>query len=911
MSAPTATVRLQLRREFTFDDAAGTVDYYARLGISHFYLSPIFTAREGSAHGYDVVDPTRINPELGGEEALLRLVARLRAAGMGVVIDIVPNHMGVAPGSNRYWNSVLQWGPQSPYVEWFDIDLQSNTPHLHGKMLLPVLGDVYDAVLRAGDLRLHPDIGSGRLELAYHDNRFPLAPASIADILGSQTSLANLADAFAGASPDTIDQACTALREATKTPGTAQAINAAMAPYTADSADGQTRLHALLQRQHYRLSWWRNAAEEINWRRFFEVSDLAGVRVELEPVFDATHTAVFDLYRRGLIDGVRIDHVDGLADPAGYCRRLRNRLDALQAERPAPLHAQRAWIVVEKILTPGEALPADWQIDGTSGYDFMDQVGELLHDGSGDNALRKVWKELTGDHADFENHVQGAREQLLRENFVGELNALVHALHRYATCAPPRGRDITERALLRVVTALLAAFRRYRCYSSGSATSEEDRRVLHQAALHAQASLHLPDHDLLNRVAGWLGLDAETDADEAARKLRERAITRFQQLTPPLAAKSVEDTAFYRHAPLLSRNDVGSYPQACARGVSAFHEVNLRRAADFPRALLATATHDHKRGEDVRARLAVLSEIPDIWADTLRCWTSAHRHLKATVEAPGGGHVQAPLLADEIMLYQTLLGAWPTDLQPADTAGVAEFAARALAWQEKSLREAKLLSSWMLPNQAYEAACANFLQNLLDGDRQPSFPRELASLLKQIQPAAEANSLTQTLLRLTSPGVPDLYQGCEFEDLSLVDPDNRRPIDMAARAAALGQPSSRHRKQQLLHTVLNCRKQHARLFEVGNYRPLEVTGTTRDHVVAFAQCLDEQIFICVAMRLPFSMLSGTSQGWGDTAIALPEEFPADWRDVISMHQINTANSVLPLSGTLDAWSVALLLPCRG
>jgi (1->4)-alpha-D-glucan 1-alpha-D-glucosylmutase len=920
MNMLSATVRLQLHRGFNFDDAAAAIDYYARLGISHFYVSPIFASSKGSTHGYDVVDPTRINPELGGEDGLQRLVGQLRAAGMGLVIDIVPNHMGVAPGTNGYWQSVLQWGRRSPYAQWFDIDWESSAPHLNGKLLLPVLGDTRDAVLLAGDLQLKLDEASGRLELAYHDSLFPLSPASVAEVFGTQKLLAGHAEAFLRAQPDTIEAACLSLAKSIHEPDGRSAAQAALLLYAPGSVQGRARLQALLDRQHYRLSWWRNAAEEINWRRFFEVSDLAGVRVELDAVFEATHALVLDLYRRGLIDGVRIDHVDGLANPAAYCRRLRERLDTLHSGRPAPLNRGRAWIIVEKILTPGEALAADWRVDGTTGYDFMDQVGELLHDGTGETAIRSVWKELAADPASFEIHVQQAREQLLQENVVGELHALVHALHCYAALATPPCGDIAWPAILRVTTALLAAFRRYRCYSTSSGLSEEDRRVLQKVASDAQKSLRLPDHELLNRVVGWLGLDTGLDDGDAARHLRERAITRFQQLTPPLAAKSVEDTTFYRHAPLLSRNDVGSFPLEPAGGAAVFHEANCRRLETFPHALLATATHDHKRGEDVRARLAVLSEIPDIWADHLRRWTSSHKRLKSVVPGAGGVPTSAPLPADEIMLYQTLLGAWPAGLQPEDAGGVSKFAERVAAWQQKSLREAKQLSSWMLPNEPYETACGDFLQSLLAGEVRISFLKDLLGLLEKIRPAAEANSLTQTLLRLTSPGVPDLYQGCEFEDLSLVDPDNRRPVDMAARLIALDQPPQQNRKQHLIRAVLNYRQQNQALFEQGDYLPLEVLGDRQHHVVAFARRVGEQIAVIAAIRLPFTLVGGPAsspQRWGDTKILLPPGFPANsassahsakWRDVISSQEIVAADNKMMLAGMFDAQTVALWVP---
>ncbi|MDB5966331.1 MAG: treY, partial [Polaromonas sp.] len=591
MSTPRATVRLQLHAGFTFRDAADTVDYYARLGISHFYVSPIFTARKGSTHGYDVIDPCSINPELGGDQGLRHLVDRLRAADMGLIIDIVPNHMGVAEG-NRYWEDVLACGPASRYASWFDVDWDSPDPRLKGKLLLPVLGDAYQAVLQSGDLKLAFDAEEHRLFLMCYDKRLPLSQASTEDLLAGATG---------AAAKQLMEERLS--RFDTRTPG------------------GLEALHALLEAQHYRLSWWRNAAEEINWRRFFEVSDLAGVRVELEEVFEATHRLVFSLYGQGLIDGVRVDHVDGLADPAGYCRRLRSRLSQLQTQRPPGMTSGRAWIVVEKILSPGETLPLEWEVDGTTGYDFMDQAGKVLHDPRGEEALRNAWAEWTHDASSFEQQLSAARQQLLSENFVGELDALTHALVRHARTGALGGHDVAWSAVRRVLVALLTAFRRYRSYTTPEGTSALDQQVLEKALQEARRLVRPPDQALLTQVASWLvvqpATDGPTSESASAGATVLRAVTRFQQLTPPLAAKAMEDTVFYRYAPLLSRNEVGSFPGEVPGGLEAFHADNLRRASDYPLGMLTTATHDHKRGEDARARLAVLSEVPGVWEEKL------------------------------------------------------------------------------------------------------------------------------------------------------------------------------------------------------------------------------------------------------------------------------------------------------
>jgi (1->4)-alpha-D-glucan 1-alpha-D-glucosylmutase len=428
---------------------------------------------------------------------------------------------------------------------------------------------------------------------------------------------------------------------------------------------------------------------------------------------------------------------------------------------------------------------------------------------------------------------------------------------------------------------------------------------------NALGLLRLPDHALLAEVTGWLGLhDAPADETEAKKALRERAVTRFQQLTPPLAAKSVEDTTFYRYAPLLSRNEVGSYPAELAPGVADFHAANARRSADFPRGLLATATHDHKRGEDTRARLAVLSEMPARWAETLRTWMNAHSSARTRLPAPGGGTLMAPSAPDEIMLYQALVGACPADLRADDEAAIQSFIERMAAWQQKALREAKQHSGWLMPDAAYETACRTFLDAVLVGEMRPTFLPALLELVQSIQPAAQANSLTQTLLRLTSPGVPDLYQGCDFEDLSLVDPDNRRPVDMAARRALLHAPDGEHQKQQLIQAALRCRQDHPALFCGGNYVPLEVTGAQAKHVIAFMRQGDGTAAIAVALRLSLTLLAPglkLAAAWGDTQVAIPASVRQAWRDAVSGKVVTDVDGTLALADLLGSETVALLL----
>jgi (1->4)-alpha-D-glucan 1-alpha-D-glucosylmutase len=928
-----ATARLQLHKDFTLDDAAALVDYYAALGISHLYASPMLVARAGSSHGYDVVDPTRLNPELGGEAALRRLVARLRAAGMGLIADIVPNHMGVG-AENPWWQHVLEWGSASPYARWFDIDWEANDPALRGKLLAPFLGQPYGEALEAGHLRLQFDPDSGKIFACYYGNRFPLAPASYADVLRA-AGCASLQPALAAfeaceqigcGEPGSARQACVEaafmlLRDIAATPQGAADIETALAAFSADTPPGRTALHHLLERQHYRLTWWRNAAEEMNWRRFFEVSDLAGVRVEQDEVFEATHQFIFRLYAQGLIDGVRIDHVDGLADPGGYCRKLRQRLVELSPQRPPELGATPPYLFVEKILAADEQLPADWQVDGTTGYEFMDQVGALLHDPAGAAPLAALWTEVTGDATGFEEEVRSARRQLLAQNFVGEFDAAARALHAVAR-ADLRTQDFSLGAIRRVLTELLAHFPVYRTYADEHGRGAQDRTVFEQASHNARRSLRAADRPMLDMIGAWLGGAAPRDMDNAQVAQRcLRAITRFQQLTPPLAAKSVEDTAFYRYGRLLSRNEVGADPARFSISVQDFHRANSERARLFPNSLLATATHDHKRGEDVRMRLAVLSEMPQRWEQVVRRWMALNTPLRSRVADDCDVQTIAPQSADELMLYQMLVGAWPVDLLETDHDGVHAFAQRIDQWQTKALREAKRLSSWALPHERYEAACRDFLFGILHNEQNTTFLKELVAWVRHIEPLGVVNSLTHTVLRMTSPGVPDLYQGTEFWDFSLVDPDNRRAVDYEARRRALLDTDAvgispdawrgGYLKQQLIRRALGLRAQEAALFAHGAYVPLAIEGPLSANVIAYLRRYQGRAVLTIATRFAAHLVQGAiptvpAKMWENTVVVMPESSQSTWSDIFTRKQTESQSGRLRLADVLSVLPVALL-----
>ncbi|MBW4090023.1 MAG: malto-oligosyltrehalose synthase [Proteobacteria bacterium] len=920
MSVLRATLRLQFHRDFTLDDATAIVPYLHRLGISHVYASPLFTARPGSTHGYDIIDPNRVNPELGGEDALVRLVAALRSHRMGLILDIVPNHMAVGGDGNAWWQDVLEWGRASPYAEYFDIDWQSATPGLRGRVLAPFLGDPYGVCLREGQIGLRFDPEDGRLYAAYFDDRFPLAPRDYPAVLAGDDALAAAVRPLA-AMPRERDAARTqaaAVRTALRDPALEPAIAAALAAFDPAGPEGRARLHEVLERQAYRLAWWR-ASEQINWRRFFDINGLAGLRVERAEVFEATHAGVLRLYAEGLIDGVRIDHVDGLADPSLYCRTLRRRLAGLAARRPPGLPSGPAPIWVEKILADGENLPAEWQTDGTTGYDFMDQAAAVLHDPAGAPMLTAAWVRATGRPGAFAVEVEAARRQVIDELLPGETEALAAALQDVAL-EDPLTRDYTLPAIRRVLHALLARFPVYRIYAGRGGLRPADAAVMEAAVAGARATLRPPDHALLHLLAGWLGGAEMRELPAAARARRLRAMVRFQQLTAPAVAKSVEDTAFYRYGRLLSRNEVGSDPAVFARPPEAFHAAMLARRRHLPQALLATATHDHKRGEDARARLAVLSELPDVWTEAVAGWM---RRTAAWRRRP------VPDAADEAMVYQSMVGAWPPGLTAGDTAGLAALGARLAGWQEKALREAKRLSTWALPDAVYEAGCQRFLARLLDPAHSAGLTDEIARLVARIGPAGALNGLAQATLRLTVPGVPDMFQGTEFWDFSLVDPDNRQAVDFAARDAALdpavapgallGQWQDGRVKQALIARLLGLRARLPGVFGYGSYAPLRLTGALAAHALAFVRTESDRavggravvvVVSRLAARLPGVERAPlvTPAAWEDTAVLVPPRLRGrPIADALDDRAQPPSGRRLRLAEVLETFPVAVLV----
>jgi malto-oligosyltrehalose synthase len=822
---PRATLRLQFHRGFTFADAERHAAWFAALGVSHVYASPVAVARPGSTHGYDVIDPTRVNPELGGEDGLLSMAGALRAVGVGLVLDIVPNHMA-ADTRNEWWRDVLRQGRASRHAEWFDIAWDA-TEEGPARILLPVLGRPLAEVIEAGELSVARD-AQGQPELRYFENTFPLCDGSV---------------------------------------------------------EGRGSLANLLARQHYRLASWRVAGDLINWRRFFDINELVCLRMERPETFEAVHALPLRLYAEGVIDGLRIDHVDGLTDPAGYCRDLRARLDRLAKERGRT----RAWLVVEKILLKGETLPKVWGCDGTTGYDFMDEVSALQHDARGEPLLAKTWSALSGRPATFAPEELLARREIVARSFSAQLEACAGAWQ-------PLVRDFVPRPTLRRLLAeFLAHVPVYRTYGAGHVLSEHDAAILREVAEHVSQTCLATDR--------W-AVEPLLAAMLTPRDSWPRAMARFQQLSAPVAAKSVEDTGFYRYGRLLSRNDVGFDVETFSLDVDTFHARMLRRQADYPYTMLATATHDHKRGEDLRARLAGLSELAPDWANLLS------RRIDPSSSQPTPG--------DIAMLLQMIVGAWPLDLGRDDAAGRTAFAERLCGWQQKALREAKLRSDWAAVDEAYEEAARSFTMRLVAEAAMPDLLDDLLTFVRRIAPAGAVNSLAQCLLKLTVPGVPDLYQGTDLWDFSLVDPDNRQPVDFAARAkmgdVALPELVRHWRdgriKQALVRRTLALRKRAPHLFAEGTYRPVEVEGPARDSVVAFMREAGSEWILVVVPRLVATLMSKEGglafrpEAWSGTTLKFDRDCAA--HDILSGRSMNLLSKRCALQPLFGSLPVALL-----
>ena len=880
---PRATYRLQLHAGFDFAAAAALADYLATLGVSHVYSSPYLQAAPGSMHGYDVVDPRRVNAELGGPVAHQRFCAVLGDNGLGQVLDIVPNHMAIGGGAeNPWWWDVLENGPASRYARFFDVDWDSTDPRFQATVLLPVLSDHYGRVLEAGELRLARERNS--FVVRYADRSFPAAPPSLESVLvaagrrSGSDELVVIGESL-GRLPasSATDRESVARRHRGKEvlksqlgrlvsdhPNIGEEIDLAVAQLNADV----DRLDLFLEDQNYRLAFWRAAGDDLDYRRFFDVTTLAGLRMEDEHVFAETHELVLEWLRDGVLDGLRIDHPDGLRDPKGY-------FDRLKAASP------RAWIVAEKILEPGEDLAHDWPIAGTTGYDFLNRVLRLYIDPSAEATMTALYEEFSATSETYGDAVYAAKKQILREILAAELTRLTEYLtavvrrHR-------RQRDYTRRQLRQALTELVACFPVYRTYvrAEAGAAAAQDERYVAQAADEVGRRNPEVAPDLLEFIADVLMLRVTGDHES-------EFVMRFQQVSGPVMAKGVEDTTFYRYHRLVALNEVGGDPGRFGDSVADFHEASGAAQRDWPGAMLASATHDTKRSEDVRIRIGLLSELPERWAEEVRAWRSLNA---AKRDAPG----DAPDANTEYFLYQTLVGTWPITFE------------RLWAYLEKAVRESKTHTSWTDANVQYEAALRTFVERTLV-DR--AFIARLEAFVAQLTPHWHATSLAQTMLRLTAPGVPDIYQGTELWDLSLVDPDNRRPVDYELRrrllqrasgmtaAEVLSEPQEGLPKLWLIHRVLEERARHPELFGPrGSYTPISARGARADHVVAFARGGEA---VVVVPRL-VARLDGD---WQDTTLQLGA---GTWHDQLT--GARHAGGAIPLATLLEKFPVALLLP---
>ncbi len=896
---PRATYRIQLTPAFSFDDAAAMAPYLEALGISHVYASPYLRPMPGSLHGYDVVDPHHINPELGGEDAHARFCATLGRHGLGQVLDIVPNHMAIGP-ENPWWWDVLENGPASRWAMTFDVDWDHPEPHLRERILLPVLGDHYGRVLEAGELRLAWD--GRRFTIRHHQQRFPVAPRSLDELLAlaaaraGSPELAFLADAFGALPASTVIEP--ALRErrhrdkevleervealAAAEPSVTEAIEAAVA---ATNADVEV-LDRMLERQNYRLAWWRAARRDLGYRRFFDVTTLVGLRIEDPAVFAETQALILDWLAAGVLDGLRIDHPDGLLDPEGYLRRLR-------------WASPRAWIVVEKILEPGEELRRSWPVAGTSGYDFLRRVNGVFVDPAGEGPLTDLQARVTGEDRPFADIARESKVAVLDEVLGSELGRLT-ALLLDVLERLRRHRDHTRHDLHDALRALLVAFPVYRTYVRVEVSDDgrrltqvapEDEAVVGEAVEAAKLLRPELPPDLFDILGDLLLLRRPGD------DLEEELALRFQQLTGPVMAKGLEDTAFYRDLRLLALNEVGGDPGTFGTSVGDFHEANGLAQERWPQGMLSTTTHDTKRSEDVRMRLAVLSEVPDLWAGAVEEWRrmgDPHRS-----DAGPDGHA-------EYLLYQTLVGAWPIGMD------------RLGPYLVKALREAKLRTSWTSPDNAYEAAVLSFAEGLL-GDE--AFRTSVEAFVGTVLRPGRVNSLAQVLAKLTSPGVPDIYQGADLWDMSLVDPDNRRPVDVGLRqrilaeltgsngpspetlAARLGDPAEPGSpKMAVLRAALEVRAREPEVFgPAATYEPLAIGGTAAGHLFGFVRTGR------VATIVP-RLMASFGGDWSDTTVAMP---PGHWRDELTgkVHEVGDTpkSRSLRVADVLGRFPVALLV----
>jgi len=960
---PRSTYRLQLNKDLGFARVNNLLSYFEDLGISDLYLSPILKARPGSQHGYDVVDPSRLNPDLGTENELERLGTNLEQKGMSLLLDIVPNHMGIEGGSNGWWVDVLENGPSSPFASYFDIDWSSPKASLVNRVLLPVLGDQFGKVLENQEIQIAYD--KGQFFARYFEKTFPLAPRSwwtilrtliqklekdstqedptdnsasvdetgslnkarqrlatpLTDVDHDYLELESIATALENlplrteTDPDKVmvrirERAVVIMRIQdliNRNQEIQKALDECLTTINGCAGDPSSfdLLEELLEDQAYRLSYWRVAFHEINYRRFFDINELAAIRVEDAEVFAVIHDLPLKYFRRGWVRGFRIDHPDGLYDPQRYFKTLQAHCRNESPAGSQPPVEKLAYVVVEKILSHGEDLRADWPVHGTTGYGFLNTLNGVLVDRSNQRDFLKIYQRFTGMDKEFAELAYESKELVLKASMSSELHVLTNYLERIAM-SHRSSRDFPRESLQDALSVLIACFPTYRTYSrdDDEPPSEEDRTTLLAALRFARWRSPTMNRSLFEFIGSILLKEDPPQFTEEQRLARRDFLMRFQQLTGPVMAKGLEDTAFYRYFPLASLNEVGGEPERFGASLSEFHQRNIERQLNWPHAMLSTSTHDTKRSEDVRSRLNVLSEIPKEWSRALRRWSVSNRRKKVAI-----GGMPIPDANEEYLIYQTMLGIWPLGLpSPIEHAQLVE---RIQAYIAKAFKEAKIHTSWVDPNEEHDQAIRIFISRILEPTSRNRFLRDFGEFKTLITRAGLLNSLSQTLLKLTAPGVPDLYQGCELWNFSLVDPDNRRPVDFTFRQKVLSRvmravsqdPERAARaaienlrdgeaKLLLIRQILDFRRNNSILFDKGNYIPLESRGRHETHVISFTRTYESRALIVVAGRF-FLSLCGPEKLplgdiWENTRIVLGRSGQAQtYRDIITGRQIET------------------------
>jgi (1->4)-alpha-D-glucan 1-alpha-D-glucosylmutase len=963
---PTATYRLQLNRNFTFRDATKLVPYLSSLGISHCYASPYLRARPGSTHGYDIIDHNALNPEIGTPEEYEQFVAELHGHGMGQILDIVPNHMGVMGSDNAWWLDVLENGEASDYADFFDIDWNPIKSELQGKVLIPILAEQYGSELEKGALKLALDPERGEFSISYHEHRFPVDPREYPRILGFRSDavpeklhaaneqlleLQSVATAFGhlperrGLSPEqkaerNREKEIQKRRFATLL-GSSSVVKDLLAENvkafngTPNDPHSFDALHELIKAQAYRLAQWRAAADDINYRRFFDINDLAALCMENDDVFAHTHRFIADLVAQGKVNGLRVDHPDGLYDPAKYFRQLQDRLaQALAGQN------KHVYTIAEKILSGKERLRKGWPVDGTTGYEFANLTNGLFVDQRSQEKMQRLYRSFSGESIDYGDLVYACKKLILKVGLASELTVLATLLSRIAlsdrhTC------DFTLNSLRGALSEVIASFPVYRTYVTDREVSPDDRRYIEQAVAAGRRRSNAADLSVFDFVRKVLLLEVDAGATERYRRAVVRFAMKFQQVTAAVMAKGAEDTAFYRYYPLASLNEVGGTPNKFGTSVEEFHRANKERLESWPYAMLSSSTHDSKRSEDVRARINAISEISATWRLSLKRWRNWNRTKKRSLEGE-----PAPSRNDEYLLYQTLIGTWPDE--ELDEAGWRTYSERIEQYMLKAVREAKEYTSWANSNVEYEAALSAFVRALLQSGNGNQFRADLREFQQRISNIGVFNSLSECLLKMTSPGVPDIYQGSELFQFNLVDPDNRRPVDYMnriqllqniqiqespcasetqgtnPRATDAGPWRVRDRDRLKLHLTwktLTLRRDHAALFLEGSYVPLEVRGAKSEHLVAFARLHEGRTALTIVPRLCGRLLGDNyttvcdGSLWEDTQVEVDGAWAKSYVDVLTGQPLSVgrdpanekSRGTLPVAHLLRNFPVALLL----